>query len=1495
MRAGASSGASSPMRSAGRLSRILGALLFAVTSCSKDSTGSHHAQESKAGRAMEVSATVTAVSQPAFSGGGKSSFSRHSFLFMGGLQRSGTTWLESLVASPRVSGLSFDNVDLAAYRQQQPWLLQNHTQEYFEMVVRSGGVEGKFVQDAYPYVYLVRDVGRHGRVLENLLIDARAASPQTAEQLFNEWSLFWDTSRPVLLEKTPENLLMGPYLQAAFGPSTTRFAFVMRHPLVWALAIEKWIFPDFAELRTVEDRVAFWFECMSRAVEHLPQLRNAIVLQLETASASPELQRAIAGRLLCTADERTSSNQSLPDVSGESTEILSSSLAYVSCWLSGMEFKSSLRRCVPRKAFRDPALRQQPEQLALDTRWRLRQLARQREAQANQFGYTFRPFVALARKQTPAVLRERVAIGQPAFMAGQLGVTQHVSTVRPVLRPFLAVLPPSSPPQNSSPPPPAELATRPGVILVYHKMGFDRDRPSGMDLRMTQILSSLISLRHTVHFVCHCDVHASQLAPFEANVVIYTGTLQEQFTQAAAAAVPLRSVLIFFTTLTMSVHQRMLQGEAGWYTEPKSPLPEEQVLSWVRARPGIQACTVAVADDIHYLRAIEVMERHDAAKARLASEWIRRRELGFHSAVDGTATVSLEDAETLKGALAGHAPALPRTPRCTSGCACSMTWVPYIQATRSESSIEPFERRHEGMLYVGGMHGLAIIAIEWLLQKVQPLIGSTSKRGEVELQRGGKGHLHLAGPGWAQHAAESRVLNQSVSAGHATILGTLSDMQLDQRLQDHKVFVAPVLNGTGIATKNVLAMAHGIPLVTTVTGLNGLGLPLDQKAILVADSPSGFANHVLNVQSSERVFNVTWRAAMEHTRTYLSADRQRAQICRIIGCSAQPSPPAALSRPQETRTKLCDAAGSKWPLLRASEAVTAPTRSGTPVVLLGIEGTNVSALALAMRSPRVCIMADPLQGLMRAPMQAQVDHLQSLLAEPNYCQGFGQEADHAESSHLLLQGFAIELPRVERVATSMLASASGLEQLARILTAAKAKVVIVRRCSPTACALGQLLPPPAHCSAGTCGASGHHATRLDPLDVVREAGVCVAQDEALRVLLEASNIESTHFFLDERAGHSALTGQMNQLKSFLKLPHAHQLVSANKAVSSVTDGLASAVENAKEIEAQLGASGVVESNCSSISGSRTTAFPPSLRTALTTLASRTRPRRPIIVVGAHGIEGGASLMGKVLAEACREYLSPSLGWRCVVRDGYDTCDPEADVCFQRQAHFSPGRYADRGYRFIHLIRSPLDVLTRSYQLLDPNSTHTMNSTALLVALEAHWKTLSTGVLHEMQDIAESHSADPRALRIRLEDLMPESNPNTTLASIFAFLLDADGSSGRSRPHALRTATEKALLAAGRAEQQGDTQRKHLSKLLLRKPAKCQHVNRLLQPLGYSAMPCTEGTSSSKSTAPAGSSSSGGGDASSAGERRTTRKRRSRRLMEVDAPRPRRWRLAAAWV
>ena len=158
------------------------------------------------------------------------------FLFVGGLQRSGTTWLEAIVTSPETSALSFENVDPTVYAEQQPWRLQNHSQAYFEMVARVGGVEGKFVQDVYPYSYLVRDVGKDGHSIESLLPDERASkSADAAARLYKQWSMWWDTSKRVLVEKTPENLLMGPFLQSAFGAHRTRFIFVMRHPLVLSL------------------------------------------------------------------------------------------------------------------------------------------------------------------------------------------------------------------------------------------------------------------------------------------------------------------------------------------------------------------------------------------------------------------------------------------------------------------------------------------------------------------------------------------------------------------------------------------------------------------------------------------------------------------------------------------------------------------------------------------------------------------------------------------------------------------------------------------------------------------------------------------------------------------------------------------------------------------------------------------------------------------------------------------------------------------------------------------------------------------------------------------------------------------------------------------------------------------------------------------------------------------------------------------------------------
>ena len=120
---------------------------------------------------------------PAAAPSDATSLKAHRFLFMGGLQRSGTTWLEGLVASPLTSALSFENIDPREYERLQPWRLQARPptrapaprgaaslttmRTHAHRTTRAstlrwwcpGGVEGKFVQDVYPYLYLVRDTG----------------------------------------------------------------------------------------------------------------------------------------------------------------------------------------------------------------------------------------------------------------------------------------------------------------------------------------------------------------------------------------------------------------------------------------------------------------------------------------------------------------------------------------------------------------------------------------------------------------------------------------------------------------------------------------------------------------------------------------------------------------------------------------------------------------------------------------------------------------------------------------------------------------------------------------------------------------------------------------------------------------------------------------------------------------------------------------------------------------------------------------------------------------------------------------------------------------------------------------------------------------------------------------------------------------------------------------------------------------------------------------
>ncbi|KAG5192044.1 hypothetical protein JKP88DRAFT_142783, partial [Tribonema minus] len=261
----------------------------------------------------------------------------HKFVFVGGLQRSATTLLADLIQRlPCVSSLSLDNVSAEELARREPWKLNGFTEDYFLNVHRTGGLEGKFVQTAYPYHNLIRETNQEGIRVEAIRRKVSSQlSAQTRAQLRQQWTPYWNLTHPVLLEKTPENILWSSYLQGAFGSTDTSFIFVLRHPLTWALAVRKWVSDRHRYLLSTRDLVAFWLTVHQHMLNDLDTLSNAQIVHAEALASSTATWR----KLVTWMEKARILPPDLPSAAKGDIAVpyglSASSFGYVMCWLCG--------------------------------------------------------------------------------------------------------------------------------------------------------------------------------------------------------------------------------------------------------------------------------------------------------------------------------------------------------------------------------------------------------------------------------------------------------------------------------------------------------------------------------------------------------------------------------------------------------------------------------------------------------------------------------------------------------------------------------------------------------------------------------------------------------------------------------------------------------------------------------------------------------------------------------------------------------------------------------------------------------------------------------------------------------------------------------------------------------------------------------------------------------------------------------------------------------
>ncbi|MGH9064284.1 MAG: sulfotransferase family protein [Acidimicrobiales bacterium] len=178
----------------------------------------------------------------------------HTLVFVGGLHRSGTTLLARLLASsPDVSGFAGTGAP---------------------------SDEGQYLQDVYPTANVYGGPGRFGyqpdmHQTEGSVLATRASR----DVLWAQWSRHWDLSRPVLVEKSPPDLLKARLLQALFPEA--RFVFVVRHPLPTAIATQRWCHRSLLRL------VDHWAHCHLLMQGDLPHLRRRLVVRYEDLTSDP--------------------------------------------------------------------------------------------------------------------------------------------------------------------------------------------------------------------------------------------------------------------------------------------------------------------------------------------------------------------------------------------------------------------------------------------------------------------------------------------------------------------------------------------------------------------------------------------------------------------------------------------------------------------------------------------------------------------------------------------------------------------------------------------------------------------------------------------------------------------------------------------------------------------------------------------------------------------------------------------------------------------------------------------------------------------------------------------------------------------------------------------------------------------------------------------------------------------------------------------------------
>ncbi len=143
--------------------------------------------------------------------------------------------------------------------------------------------EGRFLQNVYP---TEGDCGGPGRFGFDPRAHLTETSPlltrENAVKLRQSWERYWDQSKAIRVEKTPVNLLMTRFLQAAFPK--TYFVVIRRHPVPVSIATHKWK----VSITSLHSLFEHWLHCHELFEKDKKYLNHVYELTYEDYIQNPD-------------------------------------------------------------------------------------------------------------------------------------------------------------------------------------------------------------------------------------------------------------------------------------------------------------------------------------------------------------------------------------------------------------------------------------------------------------------------------------------------------------------------------------------------------------------------------------------------------------------------------------------------------------------------------------------------------------------------------------------------------------------------------------------------------------------------------------------------------------------------------------------------------------------------------------------------------------------------------------------------------------------------------------------------------------------------------------------------------------------------------------------------------------------------------------------------------------------------------------------------------